>query len=112
MAVNAGQMDRRITLLTGSATPDADYGYPTEATATLATRWASRRALSTQEKFAAGMDVGTVAMEYRVRWDSTIDAALDNADSLTDGGTSYDIRGVSEGDGYHVELVILAEAKR
>ena len=112
MSLNAGELDRRITLQTGSATPDSDYGGPSEATATLATRWAKVRPLSASEKAAAGMDVGTAALEFTVRWDSTVDAALDSADRISYDSRSFDIRGVTESDEGHVALVILAEEKR
>lgn len=112
MALNAGSLNRRITIQTVTTAPDSIYGGPVETTATLATRWARRRTLSMQEKVAAGFEIGTVLMEYAFRWDATLDDALDAADSMVDEGTTYDIRGVSEDDGYHVELKVIAEAKR
>lgn len=112
MALNAGDLDRRVTFQTNTPAPDADYGGPTDSTGTLATRWAKIETLSMQERFAAGEQWGTVTHRFRVRWDSTLDAALDSADRISYDSRTFDIRGVTDGDERHVELVVLAEEKR
>lgn len=111
MALNAGALNRRVTFQSVATEPDSIYGGPVETASTLATRWARIRSLSMQERFAVG-DMGTVTHEFTVRWDTTLDAALDSADQITYDGRTFDIRGVDDSDEAHVELKVLAEEKR
>ncbi len=82
--MNAGAMDRRITVTQTGAT-NTGTGW-TETTTTLGTMWASRKDVSDGEKVAAGTVMGTVAARFVVRSSTVtrqiIETALANGSEL------------------------------
>lgn len=105
--IGAGQLDRRVTLVSVSAT-NAGTGY-TETTTTLGKVWASRRDVSDAEKATAGTVEGTVRARFIVR-SSSLTRGLKPKDRLTEGGKVFQIIGIKE-VGRRDVLEITAEAR-
>lgn len=87
--MQAGKLDRRITLQRFTSTVDA-YNEPVLTWATLATRWASYEPLSDGERFRAGETAADASARFVIRWSSEV-ASLNPKDRLTFEGVTYQI---------------------
>lgn len=105
--MNAGRLDRRITLRRKVDTNTA-LGV-TEAWSDLATIWAGRKDVSDGEKTAAGMVMASIVSRFVVR-SSELTRGLTAKDQLIEGGKTFRVIGIKELDrrGY---LEITAEAR-
>lgn len=91
--MTAGPLDRRITVERKTVT-NTPLGQ-TEAWATIATVWASRRDVSDGEKAASGTAISTVASRFVVRATPDTRAIRPN-DRLTEGRLMFEIVGIKE----------------
>lgn len=105
--MNAGDLDRRITLRRKTET-NTGLGV-TMTWADLGTVWASRKDVSDGEKMAAGGVMATLAARFVVR-SSTLTRGLTPKDALIEGGKTFQIMGVKE-MGRRDFLEITAEAR-
>lgn len=93
--MNAGKLDRRITLQRFTATQDEGSGEEVETWATLATVWASKRDVSDGERVAAAEVQAEVTTRFQIRWSSEV-ADLSAKDRLVCEGVTYAITGTKE----------------
>lgn len=105
--MNAGALDRRITIQRGTIT-NTSLGVTT-AWADIGTFWASRKDVSDAERAAAGSVQGTVVSRFVVRW-SADTAGIKPADRLVEGGLTFEVRGIKE-VGRRRYIEITAEAR-
>jgi SPP1 family predicted phage head-tail adaptor len=106
MPLNAGRLDRRITIEIKTVAQD-EFGQPVETWTTLATVWAHKRDIRASEKFRAQQEIAEEAAVFEIRWRSGIDAG----DRLVHDGKTYDIEGVAE-IGRREGLELMATAVR
>lgn len=86
MPLNAGQLDRRITIEARAAGVDS-RGQPNGAWQTVATVWAQPMPAKGREYFAAGQLQAEGAMAWRIRYRTDLTAAM----RVLEGATPYDI---------------------
>jgi SPP1 family predicted phage head-tail adaptor len=89
--MNAGDLDRRVTLERATVTLDA-FGGETQTWATLAEVWAQAMPVSDGEKWRAAEVAATISTRFRIRWR----ADLRVGDRLIYDGRVFDIIGVKE----------------
>lgn len=106
--MQAGKLDRRITLERASITLD-DFGGQVEAWVVLATVWAEAIPVSDRERWRAGEIGATISHRFRIRWSSAV-ADLNARDRVIFDGREYDIHGVKE-IGRRVGLEITASTR-
>ena len=92
--MDAGSLDRRITINRANATVDA-FNEPTGSWATVATVWAGMKPVNDGERTRAGETLALTQCRFTVRW-SAIMALVDPRDRLTFDGRTFDINGVKE----------------
>lgn len=92
MQLNAGQLNRRVTIRQRSATQDA-AGQPVETWTDLATVWAWIKApagVAAAERLAANRDTSTVTYSMRIRYRTDVTAGMRAAE----GADLFDIQQV------------------
>lgn len=94
--MDAGKLDRRVTLQREGADTDDGFSTVPGSFATLATVWAQFLPLGSAERAQAGETAAYTKARYRIRKDSTW-ADLNATDRLVDGQT-FNILGVTEPD--------------
>ncbi|WP_418885044.1 phage head closure protein [Aurantimonas endophytica] len=92
--MDAGRMDRRITLERFTETRDA-FNEPVQTWAPLATVWASKEDIRDGERWSAQEVGAEVTTRFRVRWSSVV-ADLNPKDRVQFDGRTYDIVAVKE----------------
>lgn len=92
--MQAGALDRRVTLLRAAPTNDA-FNEPVAAWTPLATVWAARQEASDGEKHRAAEIGATIDAHFQIRWSSTV-SSTGPKDRLVCEGRTYDITGVKE----------------
>ena len=92
--MDAGELDRRITLQRLSETDDG-FGTVASSWSTLATVWAKLMPVLGQEKLQALETTGTARRKFKIRKSSDV-ADLSAKDRLVYGGDNHDIWDVSE----------------
>jgi SPP1 family predicted phage head-tail adaptor len=92
--MQAGKLDRRITLQRFTETRDA-FNEPVKSWDPLATVWASYEPLSDGERFRASETAANASARFVIRYSSTV-ADLTPKDRLTFDGTVFDIIHVKE----------------
>lgn len=92
-AIDPGERDRLVTI--EQLTDGADgEGFPTEAWASLANTWMSKRDLSGRERFAGNQWSASVDVVFEMPWSPEMDPETVNvakARRLTYQGRTYDI---------------------
>ena len=94
MALDAGKLDRKITLQRFTETRD-EYNEPVQLWATLATRSASYEPMSDGERFRAGETAANASARFVIRWSSAV-ATLNPKDRLQYEGETWQIMHVKE----------------
>jgi SPP1 family predicted phage head-tail adaptor len=92
--MEAGRMDRRVTLRRATTAPDA-FNTPIETWSDLATVWAEARPISDRERLAAAEVAASITHRFTIRW-STSMADLSPRDRLIFDGRDHDITAVKE----------------
>lgn len=106
--MEAGRLDRRISILRASAVND-EFNQPVETWATLATVWAEAKPVSDGERMKAGQTLADKMIRFTIRYSSTV-ADVDPRDRITYDGRVFDISGIKE-IGRRVGLEITATAR-
>ena len=101
MGVNAGQFNRRISLLMLTGGTDA-LGQPVQTWTEIAQVWADIRHISGMEAIKADAQISTVRASIRVRYRSGLAAGM----RVVHGSTAYAVRAVlpDEADRQAVDL--------
>lgn len=108
--MDAGRLDRRITLKRATSTANA-FNEAVETWSSLATVWASVVPISDSERMRAGETLAAKKSRFTIRWSSTV-ADVDPRDRLTFDGRDYDINGVKEvGRREYLEITATARAE-
>jgi SPP1 family predicted phage head-tail adaptor len=94
MALQAGDLDRRITIERFTETRDP-FNNPVKSWAPLATVWASRADVSDSERLAAQEIGAEITTRFRIRWSRAL-SDVDPKDRVRFDGRLYDIVGVKE----------------
>ena len=92
--MDAGSLDRRITIKRASATVDA-FNEPAGSWATLATVWAGMKPVNDAERTRAGETLAQMQIRFTIRWSSVM-ATVDPRDRLMFDGRTFDINGAKE----------------
>ncbi|MFT6772466.1 MAG: SPP1 family predicted phage head-tail adaptor [Paracoccaceae bacterium] len=92
--MEAGRLDRRVTLRRATAAPDA-FNEPVQTWADLATVWAEARPISDRERIAAAQIAATVTHRFTIRWADGL-ADLSPRDRLIFEAREFDISAVKE----------------
>lgn len=92
--MNAGDLNRRITVLRRSAGVDS-FNEPVDTWTSLTTVWASMTPISDGERLRAGETLAQRAARFVIRYSATA-ASVDPRDRLTFDGDTYEINGVKE----------------
>jgi SPP1 family predicted phage head-tail adaptor len=92
--MNAGDLNRRVTLLRSVAAED-DFGSGDETWGAFAEVSASRRDISDGERMRAAEMGATLTTRFQIRWSPEVEA-LSPADQLICEGRRYEISGVKE----------------
>ena len=93
--MQAGKMDRRVTILRDQGSSTNGFGEPVANLAELATVWACKTNVSDGERFRAGEQAADLQMRFTLRWSSQV-ADVDPRDRLLFEGRTYDIAAVKE----------------
>jgi SPP1 family predicted phage head-tail adaptor len=91
--MDAGKLDRRVTLQRQGAETDNGYGPVPGAWAELAEVWAEMMPLSGAERIAAAENAAYANVRFRIRKSSTVDS-LNASDRLLFDGLAHDIANV------------------
>lgn len=70
--IEAGDLDRRITIERATTTTD-DFGADTQTWAPLATVWASYKPISDSERMRAAEVGATITARFQIRWGHDVD---------------------------------------
>lgn len=89
--IQAGNLDRRITVERFTATEDA-LGGQVKTWVPLATVWGQARPVSDGERFRAGEMAAEIDTRFTIRWG----LGVGPKDRIVYGGRVYEIRGVKE----------------
>jgi SPP1 family predicted phage head-tail adaptor len=109
--MEAGRLDRRVTLRRATAAPDA-FNEPVQTWADLATVWAEARPISDRERIAAAETAATVTHRFTIRWADGL-ADLSPRDRLIFEAREFDISAVKEiGRRDGLEITASARADR
>jgi SPP1 family predicted phage head-tail adaptor len=109
--MEAGRMDRRVTLRRATAAPDA-FNEPVQSWANLATVWAEARPISDRERIAAAEVAASITHRFTIRWSAAL-ADLSPRDRLIFEGREFDISAVKEiGRREGIEITASARADR
>lgn len=92
--LNAGDLDRRITIQRNSPTKDA-FGASKDNWADLATVWAKKIEVSDAERTRAAETAAIITTRFQVRWWSLV-SDLNPKDRVLYGTLTYDIVAVKE----------------
>ena len=92
--MDAGRLDRRITINRATTTMDG-FNEPVQTWGTLATVWANVAPVNDSERLRAGETLASKQSRFTIRYSSTV-ATVDPRDRLTFDGQVYDINGVKE----------------
>jgi SPP1 family predicted phage head-tail adaptor len=94
--MNAGKLNRRITLVPPPTKADDGYGGTTETPGTTSSTWCAAKPLSQSEVLRRGIEAGTRAYEFTFRYEAGMD--LTQAWGLTYESRSFRIVSVLEID--------------
>lgn len=92
--MQAGKLDRRVTLQSVTVTRDA-YNAPAVTWADVATVWASYQPVSDGERFRAGERAAEISARFQIRYSSQV-KAVSPVWRLTFEGRVYEINHVKE----------------
>jgi len=92
--MDAGALDRRITIQTYAITRNAD-NEPVEGFTDLATVWASVNYVSDAERVRAAEVGASISVRFQIRYSATV-AGIDAKDRVVFEGKTFDISGVKE----------------
>lgn len=92
--MRAGRLDRRITIITPSATQDA-YGEEIRNWSTLAEVWAGLRYAGQGERFTENQFQGMVDTVFSIRWSNTV-KTMDVRNRVIFDNRIFDIVGIHE----------------
>jgi SPP1 family predicted phage head-tail adaptor len=106
--MQAGALDRRITLQRYSTTYNSD-NEPIAAWTDLGKRWASKEDVSDGEQVRAAQVGASVTTRFVLRLDS-LTKTLTSADRIIYGGKEYSISGIKETEGRLEGIEITAAA--
>ena len=106
--MQAGQLDRRVTLQRASTAPNS-FNEPESIWLPLATVWASKTDVSDGEKLRSAEVGATIDTRFQIRWSTRV-SSIGPKDRLTFEGRTYDIVGVKE-IGRRLGLEISATAR-
>jgi SPP1 family predicted phage head-tail adaptor len=108
--MNAGDLDRRITILRRSGSANA-FNEASDTWATLATVWANAAPVSDGERMRAGETLAQMQVRFTVRFSSTT-STVDPRDRLTFDGRTFDINGTKlVGRNAYIEITATARAE-
>lgn len=100
--MNAGKLDRRVTIQQPTETRD-EFGSVTKVWTDLVSVWAHKREMSARERFAAGQELSERSAIWIIRWRTDITAKMRIRD---DQGQLWDIQAVTEGFGRRESLAL------
>lgn len=103
--INAGELDRRITLQRKTITVDS-YGAETVSWATLATVWGKKTDMRGAERYTAVQSIAEVDTKFVIRYRR----GLNPVDRIACEGRTYDVGGILE-IGRHEGMEIHAKAR-
>lgn len=93
--MEAGKLDRRVTLLRASVERAARSNAPVETWSPIGRVWASKRAVSDGEAAKSAEIAATVTDRFQIRWTSAL-SSVNAKDRLECGGVTYNIVAVRE----------------
>jgi head-tail adaptor len=106
--IQAGRLDRRVTLLRPGATVDDGYSAAPGPPEVAGRRWASVRAARGGEGFESAQREGRRLLSFWLRWDR-LTATIDASWEIEHDGRRHQVTGVSEiGRREGVELLAVA----
>lgn len=91
MPLEAGRLDRRITIQSYTTSADS-YGEPLKTWADFVTVWAQYLPLRGAERFAAKQVDATIEAKFRLRWRDDLDTTM----RITFESRTWDIAGIVE----------------
>ncbi|AOW22228.1 phage head-tail adapter protein [Sphingomonas melonis TY] len=109
MPINAGDLDRRITILRATAADDGLSSVPGEMK-TMAQRWANKTDVSDGERMRASEQGQEITSRFLVR-DDSVTRTIDGRDMLVCEGRTYAVVGTKEYGGRRVGIEITAIAR-
>ena len=104
MPLNAGDLNRRVTIRRATTVSDG-HGGQVKTWTDIATVWAEAWSQNGREAVIAGALQGVSAWRFRVRWRGDVQAK----DQLRYDGRDLNIRTVEDPDGRRVQLMIFAD---
>lgn len=108
--MDAGKLDRRITIRRATVTADA-MNEPVETWADLLCLWAAKRDVSDRERLQASEYGATITTRFTVRW-SQAASGITPKDRISIDGSTYDILGIKElGRRAFLEITAAARAE-
>lgn len=108
--MDAGRLDRRITLRRATTTTDA-FNESVFVWGTLATVSAKVEPVSDGEQWRAGETLASMLTRFTIRYSTTV-SSVDPRDRIQYGGREYDIQGVKElGRREFLEITAAARAE-
>lgn len=108
--MDAGKLDRRITIRRATVAADA-MNEPVETWADHLCIWAAKRDVSDRERLQAAEYGATITARFTIRW-SASSSGIGPKDRISYGGREYDILGIKEiGRREHLEITAAARAE-
>jgi SPP1 family predicted phage head-tail adaptor len=92
--MDAGRLDRRITILRAAVAADA-FNEQVQTWGDIATVWAHAAPVMDAEKQRAGETLASKSYRFTIRYSSDV-ADVDPRDRVTFDGRTYDVQGVKE----------------
>lgn len=106
--MRAGQLDRRISIMSHEQSIESDFGTNQTTPVVFATVWAEQLPLRGREVFEARQVTAHEIARYRIRWLSGLKATM----TIVDGDREYDIFHIAEmGRKKSIELTGVSRAE-
>ena len=104
--VRIGDLDRKITIQSVSETLDSETNHSVLTYSTLATVWAKRLKVQSNESYEAKQQVAVNVVRYLIRYRTGITERM----RIVDNGSTYEISGIEEIDRKNT-LILTAEKR-